>query len=85
MKYAYCYASGEIDFGTHVPSGALPICRIRSKKDEITVSVLARLAYDGVTLLVPGIPEAKSQKKAMDALFLWLEQLRARGLKVGSE
>ena len=62
---AYSFANGVIEFGAKVPDGALPLGRARSaaKLKEI-VEVNARHAYDGKTLLVPGVPEAKGQGDA---------------------
>lgn len=45
-----------------------------AKKLKGIIEVNARHAYDGVTLLVPRMPEAPNQKVAMDAL-LWFRAL----------
>jgi hypothetical protein len=45
-----------------------------AKRFKDIISVNARHAYDGVTLLVPRMPEAPNQKVAMDAL-LWFRAL----------
>ena len=42
------------------------------------VSALARHAYDGVTLLVPGVPEAKTQAEGIDALIRFRERISQR-------
>lgn len=73
---AYCWASGQIDFGRRIPDGALPIARGRAKAVRDYVEVRARHAYDGHTLLVPGIPEAPNQTVALDALHAWLDWCR---------
>ena len=39
----------------------------KAKRLREVVTANARHAYDGVTLLVPGIPEAKSENEAVDA------------------
>ncbi|MBX9944918.1 MAG: host nuclease inhibitor protein [Reyranella sp.] len=70
---AWCWASGVIGFGRSVPEGALPIMKGPSKKLRAFVEVRARHAYDGVTLLVPGVPEAPDQGAALDALHQWLD------------
>lgn len=54
-----------------------------AKRFKEIVSVNARHAYDGVTLLVPRMPEAADQSEAMEAL-LWFRRLiemRMSGLK----
>lgn len=73
---AYCWASGHIDFGRRVPDGALPIARGPSKKLRDFVEVRSRHAYDGKTLLVPGLPEAANQVVALNALRRWLRWCR---------
>lgn len=68
---AYCFANGEIGFGRTVPDGAVIIASGPAKKLRERLSVLARHAYDGETLLVPGVPEAPSQEEGMTALLAW--------------
>lgn len=80
---AYCFASGEIEF---VPSpGPVPPGAIAFADNDILlpdlsdeefvrkVTIRARLAFDGKTILVPGIPEAESQVEAGRALQAWVE------------
>ncbi|MBB2170334.1 host nuclease inhibitor protein [Gluconacetobacter aggeris] len=66
--HAYCFRSGEIDFGPTFPDGPLPLVNARStKKIREIVEVNTRRAYDGETLLVPGIPEADREDAARAA------------------
>ncbi|MBN9477383.1 MAG: host nuclease inhibitor protein [Bordetella sp. SCN 67-23] len=86
--YAYCWASGQIEFGTQVPEGAIWIVRGRDTSVRHLIDATARLAYDNTTLLVPGIPEAENQKVAGDALarFLtWLGSKPHRGIALNKE
>ncbi|MEG0010394.1 MAG: hypothetical protein RR721_20155 [Aeromonas sp.] len=77
MKNFYCFAwaSGRIEFGTETPDGALPIYSVVGANEgdverlKENVTVLSRQAYDGETLLVPGIPEAADMNAAYDALI----------------
>lgn len=69
--YAFCWATGVIQFGSSVPEGAIEICRGARTTVVRDVSVRARRAYSG-QLLVPGVPEAKSQRLKADALGVWL-------------
>lgn len=71
---AYCFRNGEIKFGLHVPKGAISF--VKGPADRVRELVLARCRYsypsqpragDEVPL-VPGIPEAKNEEKALDAL-----------------
>jgi len=69
MAYAYAWRSGRIEVGPRVPEGALPIVRGRAVTVMNAMQAMARHAYDGKTLLVPGIPEAASDDAAVDALI----------------
>jgi hypothetical protein len=73
MSKAYCYASGQIDFVSRgeVPAGAIHFASGPKVKLVPFVEVMARHAYDGETLLVPGVPEAPSQAAALLALRKW--------------
>jgi hypothetical protein len=81
---AYCWRSGLIEFGSKVPSGAIPIIDTHGKQiSRESIESGARLGYDH-SLLVPGIPEADSDEAAMEALEKWIEWLsdpRAYNLK----
>lgn len=69
MIYAYCWASGVIEFGLSVPAGAIVFAQGHDeRKLRNLVCARARHAYDGVTLLVPGIPEAENDDAALAAL-----------------
>lgn len=78
MAIAYCYRSGEILIGDHLPYGSLELGRGRGRKFRQIVEVLARHASDGKTLLVPGIPEADSDAHALQAAEAFIEQLQKR-------
>ncbi len=64
---AYCYRSGEILIGNEVPAGVLTIAQDSETNLIAAVSVCGRHAYDGVTFLVPGIPEAETDADALQA------------------
>lgn len=73
---AYAFRNGEIGFGEVVPDGALPI--LGPKHYPISIDDIktgARLAYDGKTLLVPGVPEAGSDLEAYEAFDRWVKWL----------
>jgi hypothetical protein len=84
---AYCFASGHIGFGSRCPNGALPIVRGNDKTVREFIETVARHAYDGTTLLVPGVPEASDQTEGLaklNAFMDWIEpQARAEGLSTG--
>lgn len=75
---AYAWRNGRIEFGNKVPEGAICFASGKAKKVRAVVTATARQAYDGVTLLVPGVPEAENDDAAMDALITysrWTERL----------
>ena len=77
--YALCAASGEITFAQRIPADLhlLPLAHGPGRKLRAQVCAVARHAYDGETLLVPGIPEADGdQEKAMDALLAFQKWIR---------
>lgn len=82
---AYCDASGVIEFGDWLPGGRLPIAAGPQDKLIELVSGACRHAYDGKTLLVPGIPEAEDQRAGLDALRCFREFNRARWVAEGLE
>lgn len=75
---AFAWSSGRIEFGQRVPKGALPIASGKAKKVRSIITATARHAYDGKTLLVPGVPEAENEDAALDALIAfcnWIEPI----------
>lgn len=74
--YAHCFRSGEIevsrkkDLPGAIMIGSGPANELRRK-----LSARARHAYDGVTLLVPGIPEAETDDLAEAAMVRFSEFL----------
>lgn len=88
MLIAYCWASGQIEFGTKVPEGAIEMARGKESIVRKHISATARLAYDGKTLLVPGVPEAADQKAAGDALaghLAWLKERQTPSFRVNTQ
>lgn len=87
---AYCFASGHIEFGRSVPSGALPIARGKAKALRDLIDATARHGYrtklvkgrptkipGSDHLLVPGVPEAPDQDAALDALSRYVSWLNS--------
>lgn len=73
----YCYRSGEIGFALRQePPGAIVIAHAPHGIAEPAVHGSARLAYDNQTWLVPGIPEAKSEEDAYQAMLRYESTLR---------
>ncbi|MBI1262975.1 MAG: host nuclease inhibitor protein [Rhizobiales bacterium] len=71
---AFCWRSGLVEFGVVIPKGArLLACNLDAER-RATFETKCRLAYDGRTLLVPGVPEAASAfdaEKAVDRFIKW--------------
>jgi hypothetical protein len=80
---AYCFASGQIGFAADVPKGALPFLRGRDRDLRAFICGVARHAYDGETLLVPGVPEAPNQNVALDELHAWMQWIAPHARKRG--
>ncbi|ASE54566.1 TPA: hypothetical protein UNJ94_000082 [Stenotrophomonas maltophilia] len=71
---AYCWANGQIGFGTSVPDGAIFIAEGSGAQLRKVISVVARHGkglMQGM-LVVPSVPEAETQQAKGDALGLWL-------------
>jgi hypothetical protein len=75
---AYCYRSGLIRIGKRLPKGAIQILEGSDEHVRAVIQATARLAYDGITWLVPGIPEAPSEREARRALDLYLDWIKIR-------
>lgn len=75
--YAICFASGEIIFSSqkdHI--GAIVVAHGPGKVLRHRIEAVARHAYDGETLLVPGIPEAVNQADGVEALLRFQKWIR---------
>jgi hypothetical protein len=68
MAHIVCYRSGEAFVSRRVPKGTIRIVTGHGRRLNRILSVCARHAYDGKTLLVPGLPEADDDKRAIEAV-----------------
>lgn len=75
---AYCWKSGLIELGQRVPSGAIEIATGPAKPLREMIEVVSRHAYDGKSLLVPGVPEADNKDAAVDALIAFKDWIKPR-------
>lgn len=78
---AYAWRSGAIDVSNgRTPAGAIKLFTFTSRRAAVVgnrvLDTLARHAYDGTTLLVPGVPEADNDDAALDALIAWCRRVR---------
>lgn len=75
---AYCWAGGLIQFGPSVPDGAIGIARGEEAKVRDVIEATARHAKDNERLLVPGVPEAASEREGLAALARYIQWLGER-------
>ncbi len=71
---AYCWATGVIEFGEHLPEHAILVASGEAAQLRKVVSARARHGQGESQgcLLVPGVPEAVDQAAKGDALGHWL-------------
>ena len=84
--FAVAWANGLIEFKGSVPKGACVLCRGPEKAVREFVGVTSRHGHKQGVLLVPGVPEAKDQSAAMDALLQhreWLSSRLPAGVSIG--
>lgn len=80
LQVAWCWASGLIEIGDQAPDdstdggGAIVIATGPKSSLKGVLSAVARhgMGASAGKLLVPGVPEAGTQKDAADALSAWL-------------
>ncbi|WP_320202445.1 host nuclease inhibitor protein [Agrobacterium rosae] len=78
MAHIVCYRSGEAFVSRRVPKGSMKIVTGHGRRLRRILSVCARQAYDGKTLLVPGLPEAEGDLQAIEAVKGFEQMLRER-------
>lgn len=76
MMTVYCDAGGILGIGMAVPHGSLPIGTIDGNESSVKqLQACCRLAYDNVTYLIPGVPEAPNQLKGIEAMIKFRDLL----------
>lgn len=75
MANVVCYRSGEVFVARRVPKGTIKVVAGHGKRLKRVLLVEARHAYDGSTLLVPGVPEAQTDLQAMFAVKAFEQRL----------
>jgi hypothetical protein len=69
---AWCFRDGVLHFSRYLPYGALPLAMCDAETPvaawQQRIRVRCRLGYDGVTYLVPGVPETDCPYRAADAV-----------------
>lgn len=69
------WRSGELEVTDECPAGAIAIGYGPRRQLSNAILAIARHAYDGKTLLVPGIPEAATDDDALTALQRFQERV----------
>lgn len=78
MGHVVCRRSGEVFIKHHAPKGTLKITTGDGRRIRWILIAIARHAYDGKTLLVPGVPEAKTDLDAMYAVKAFQQTLQTK-------
>lgn len=63
---------------SRVPDGSISLIRGPAARLRRIVEAIARHAYDGKTLLVPGLPEAEDDGDALTAVWDFQAQIEKR-------
>lgn len=77
----YVWRTGMIETRRRksVPAGAMGLFAFMGRRAALVgkdaIAAKARHAYDGETLLVPGVPEADDAEAALDALIAWEQRV----------
>ena len=88
-QVAWCWSTGLIEIGDSMPadsadgSGAIKIAQGPKYALKDLLEVVARHGYTKGQLLVPGVPEADTQREKGDALAEWLAWCGKRKNKDG--
>lgn len=77
MGTCFCWRDGRIEFGRRSPRNALPLATGPLRRLRGIVCAKARHAYDGSTLLVPGVPEAETDTDALSAAVDFSKRLKS--------
>lgn len=75
MAVIYCYRSGHIEVGSREPDGSIALVRGPAAKLRDAVCACARHARRSDALFVPGVPEAPTDRAALDAAATWAKWL----------
>lgn len=78
MAVILSWRCGTVDIQRSAVEGALVLARGPKARLERALFALARHAYDGKTLLVPGVPEASNDEEALEATIRFQDELRKR-------
>lgn len=76
--YAYAWRSGRLEFGAEVPQDALAVAQYADEDERGSIENYCRRGHEPDVLLVPGIPEARTEVDAFTALFDFRQLLQER-------
>ncbi|PZU89095.1 MAG: hypothetical protein DI527_16305 [Chelatococcus sp.] len=75
MAKIICWRSGEAEIVSRARDGAITLMTGPRARLSRLLSAHARHAYDGTTLLVPGLPEAEDDNAALAAAVAFQTRL----------
>jgi hypothetical protein len=78
MAHILSWRCGTVAVESRKAEGALVLATGPRKRLQDALEVCARHAYDGKTLLVPGVPEAKDDQAAIKATLVFQTFLNVR-------
>lgn len=84
MAFAFCDRRGVIEIAAYTPAGMFPLGKGKGARLIDAIQGIARLAYDGRTWLVPGIPEAETNEEAVEAAKRFRDRVSDRLKKGGA-
>ena len=76
MLFAYAWATGLIEFGWYVPTGALELLSGETEMVKYKIHACARLSRDNEDWLVPGVPEAVTPEQKMQAMVRFVQIIK---------
>lgn len=78
---AFVFRNGLVQLGNEVPENALEVGDGPDEMLTAIVGVVSRHAYNNVDLICPGVPEARSEAAAFNAVVEFRDRIKNRLVK----
>lgn len=75
---AFVFRNGLVQLGNEVPANALEVGDGPDEMLTVIVGVVSRHAYNNEDLICPGVPEARSEAAAYNAVIEFKDQIKKR-------